>query len=78
MKSTQFSAVLLLVVFWGCSARQQEVAETQESKPAPVDTLRFGGEEHIRSIRQLTRGGENAEVVFFSGRPRISVPINPG
>ena len=53
----------LLPACGGQDAPQQEVQETQ---PAVQDTLRHEEEVHLRNIRQLTFGGENAEAYWSS------------
>jgi TolB protein len=46
------------------------VAHTALSQPAAAD-LRFDGETHLRKIRQLTFGGENAEGYFSFNEERV-------
>ena len=66
MKATlRFTVALLLLA--GCSSSDEtgrEASTQKEPVPASLDTLRFAGEEHLQNIRQLTRGGENAEGYF--------------
>ncbi|MEO0560399.1 MAG: hypothetical protein AAF170_19705, partial [Bacteroidota bacterium] len=52
----------------GCAANSDTPADapaesepTAEAYEAASDTLRFTGEAHLRNIRQLTFGGNNAE-----------------
>ncbi len=52
----------LLPVLTGCGASSQEV-QTGVYDPA-ADSLRFEGETHLRNIRQLTFGGNNAEAYW--------------
>ncbi len=52
--------VLLSAVFFSCSQAQ------------PPDTLRQQQERHLRNIRQLTFGGENAEAYFSFNEKRLS------
>lgn len=69
LRSYRFLHVLLIcaVCFFGC-----ETAPSDEQISTPVsdtydpsqDSLRFDGEVHLRNIRQLTFGGNNAEAYW--------------
>jgi TolB protein len=60
--------VLVLVLLVGCTAEAQPPAEYNPES----DSLRFTGEHHLRNIRQLTFGGNNAEAYFsFNGSQLI-------
>jgi TolB protein len=60
--------LVLVLVVAGCTAEAQAPAEY---KPE-ADSLRFTGEHHLRNIRQLTFGGNNAEAYFsFDGSQLI-------
>jgi len=52
------------------SCRTKQAGMTEASKGAvSVDSLRYPDERHIKNIRQLTFGGDNAEAYFsFNGR----------
>lgn len=39
-------------------------SETEDTVAANVDTLRYEQEKHIQNLRQLTKGGDNAEAYF--------------
>jgi Tol biopolymer transport system component len=58
-------ASLLLLVLAGCTASEgkQEAPMTDTYDPAS-DSLRYAGEVHLRNIRQLTFGGNNAEAYW--------------
>jgi Tol biopolymer transport system component len=58
-----FTAFLLLVLASGCTP-SQEPADTGAAYDRAADSLRFEGEAHIRNIRQLTFGGNNAEAYW--------------
>jgi Tol biopolymer transport system component/Zn-dependent protease with chaperone function len=45
--------------------------ESGGSGAAPIDSLAFPGETHLRNIRQLTFGGQNAEAYFNSTGDRL-------
>ncbi len=57
--------VLIVLFVAGCSTGNPEVQNTgQEQYDPSKDTLRFPGELHLRNIRQLTFGGNNAEAYW--------------
>lgn len=59
-------AVLILLI--GCGAE----AQSTDTSAATDDSLWFNGETHLRNIRQLTFGGNNAEAYFsFDDRQLI-------
>ena len=62
---------LVLIMLPGCESSQSEPAnattpevETAEAYDPATDSLRFTGEVHLRNIRQLTFGGNNAEAYW--------------
>jgi hypothetical protein len=52
-----------LAVLFGVSAAVFSAAQNTQNKPSAVE---FPSEKHLRNVRQLTNGGENAEA-YFSG-----------
>ena len=54
-------AFLALIVLPGCESSQSEPADVEDAYDPATDSLRFAGEVHLRNIRQLTFGGNNAE-----------------
>jgi len=67
MKSRWFVAVAALAAAAGLALRSQTAAGIP-----PEDPLRLPQEKHLRNIRQLTNGGENAEAYFSAdGRKLI-------
>ncbi|HMB89905.1 MAG TPA: hypothetical protein VKP65_03605 [Rhodothermales bacterium] len=63
-------AVLLLLVLPGCKPAELEVDDpsvdltSNTTYDATTDSLRYPGEVHLRNIRQLTFGGNNAEAYW--------------
>lgn len=57
-----FTAILIATLGAGCGSHS--AAETAGQYDAASDSLRFEGESHIRNIRQLTFGGNNAEAYW--------------
>ncbi len=58
---------LLPLFFWACNntgESTESTTTTEETEEAPTDTLSYDGEEHLKNIRQLTFGGDNAEAYF--------------
>lgn len=67
-----------LAVFAACGneAPKEEVAATE---PVNVDTLRYEAEVHIKNLKQLTFGGDNAEAYFsFDDRGLVFQATNEG
>ena len=68
--------VSLLVL--GCSAKQDDqTVETQVPETAPPDTLRYGGEEHLKNIRVYRRDsrvGEHIWRVYRDATYALDVP----
>lgn len=56
-----FLGVLLAVTIGGCA---QPAAPPADKYDPAADSLRFAGEVHLRNVRQLTFGGNNAEAYF--------------
>ncbi len=52
---------LCLLLFAACG---ETPAPEQEQQTQVTDTLRYEGERHLKNIRQLTFGGDNAEAYF--------------
>ncbi|MCH8960459.1 MAG: PD40 domain-containing protein [Bacteroidetes bacterium] len=57
-------AFLALIVLPGCESSQSEPADVEDAYDPATDSLRFAGEVHLRNIRQLTFGGNNAEAYW--------------
>ncbi|MDZ4847033.1 MAG: hypothetical protein SH857_15985 [Chitinophagales bacterium] len=64
-----FSALLCVLLFLASCNNQPAPATTEPITAAPVvDTLRYPEEKHLKNVRQLTFGGDNAEAYFsFAG-----------
>lgn len=78
MKKTNF--LLLLAVLWFLGACDQSPQQEQQAEEivAAVDSLRYPQETHLRNIRQLTFGGNNAEAYFsFDGQKLSFQSDNP-
>ena len=61
--------LLVLIVMPGCESSQSEPDASADTATADAydpstDSLRFTGEVHLRNIRQLTFGGNNAEAYW--------------
>lgn len=56
---------MLVFGLFGCDAEPQEDTTHSEEPPVEaVDSLRLEGESHLKNVRQLTFGGNNAEAYF--------------
>ncbi|RMF24051.1 MAG: hypothetical protein D6765_12260 [Bacteroidetes bacterium] len=70
---------LLPFVFLACQATTPD-SSSEETQPsaATVDTLRKAQEVHLRNVRQLTFGGDNAEAYWsFDNRKLVFQATNP-
>lgn len=59
--------LLTLLTFFSCNDTNEQSSTVQKQETEVVtttDTLRLAGEKHIKNIRQLTFGGDNAEAYF--------------
>ena len=71
MNNKLFFAAILIVVTFSFNSVFQKSGTLQKYEPAK-DSLRFEGEIHLRNIRQLTFGGNNAEAYWsFDSRKLI-------
>ncbi|MFT4603607.1 MAG: TolB protein [Rhodothermales bacterium] len=59
-RAARFGLFLLFIVFAGCDGR----VPMDGGYDAASDSLRFGGETHLRNVTQLTFGGNNAEAYW--------------
>ncbi|HNP97227.1 MAG TPA: hypothetical protein PKJ63_16415, partial [Cyclobacteriaceae bacterium] len=58
--------IVILAFILGVSCMQKTTQETEES--TTVDTLRYQDEKHLKNIKKLTFGGDNAEAYWsFDG-----------
>jgi len=62
----KFVSILLPILMFGCSSMKTEM-QYDESK----DNYKFSGERHLRNIKMLTNGGENAEAYLAFAEDQI-------
>lgn len=69
-----FVALIALLLVASCSTKKNEnsVAEYNEA----ADTLRYANEKHIRNLRQLTFGGDNAEAYWSFDNTKLVFQSN--
>ncbi len=60
----------LMLAMISCAGPSSDQPPVKEQETI-LDTLRQEGEDHLRNIRQLTFGGENAEAYFSSDNSRL-------
>ncbi|MBI5915549.1 MAG: PD40 domain-containing protein [Bacteroidetes bacterium] len=69
MKKYTFLALALAIVFAACHTSKKADNQKDTSYNAAADTLRFAQEKHLRNVRQMTFGGDNAEAYWsFDGK----------
>ena len=68
--------VLLSVILFGACNSNSEETETTTSETENPDTLRYPQENHLRNVRQLTFGGDNAEAYFSFDDQKLTFQSN--
>lgn len=68
----------LLTLLWSCQPQTNNTDNTDAETAEVADTLRYPGETHLKNIRQLTFGGDNAEAYFsFDNSKLVFQATNP-
>ncbi|MEQ9414338.1 MAG: hypothetical protein RIF39_10935, partial [Cyclobacteriaceae bacterium] len=57
----KFYYLFLIVILTACSQKSENQTNEQT---ATADTLRYDDEKHLRNIKQITFGGDNAEAYW--------------
>lgn len=71
-------AILFAIALSACTTPKKEVAEDQYSGPTKKSLIHYEGEKHLKNIRQLTFGGDNAEAYWsFDDSKLIFQATNP-
>lgn len=78
MKRTML-LLLSVLMLWACGEQSsKETGDTATTSEAAADTLRYDQESHLRNLRQLTFGGDNAEAYFsFDDSKLVFQATNP-
>lgn len=75
MKNYSLFAAVVLTIVAACSNQKQ--AQTQETEYDPAaDSLKYENETHIRNLRQLTFGGDNAEAYWSFDNTKLVFQSN--
>ncbi len=71
-------AVSLMLLLTACQSEQP--AAKQDMKPAEAEARNYvmDGETHIKNLRMITDGGENAEAYFSFGQQKLSFQAKTG
>lgn len=72
MKTALFTLTFLITAFAIVSFDNSSAENKTPTKLQPDDKLVMQGEKHLRNIKQLTNGGENAEAYFVADGSRLS------
>ena len=64
MKNTVTLIALSLILFACSSEKKQEHTDAQSGATTYVDSLVYAQEKHLKNVRMLTNGGDNAEAYF--------------
>ncbi|GJM31970.1 MAG: hypothetical protein DHS20C18_09710 [Saprospiraceae bacterium] len=69
---------ILPIALWACGNNTETTKTTTETAAPIVDSLRLDGETHLKNLRQLTFGGDNAEAYFsFDNSHLVFQATNP-
>lgn len=72
-----FCSLLVALVVTACANEGSPATSVAKTEETPVDTLRFEAETHLKNVRQLTFGGDNAEAYFsFDDRQLVFQATN--
>lgn len=72
IKTALFTLAFLITTFAIVSFDNSRAENKASSKPSADDKLVLEGEKHLRNIKQLTFGGENAEAYFVGDGSKLS------
>jgi len=61
MTKYTFLAVMTIAGFASCKSEKQATTASADETTQVADTLRYDNEVHLKNVRQLTFGGDNAE-----------------
>lgn len=76
IRSTIF-ILLVAGLLTACATETSPATLESKTEEAPVDTLRYEAETHLKNLRQLTFGGDNAEAYFsFDDRQLVFQATN--
>ncbi|HMO41069.1 MAG TPA: hypothetical protein PKC76_18920 [Saprospiraceae bacterium] len=75
MRSTLLLVFLAVMLLSACNTTPKQNTETADYN-AEADTLRYPNETHLRNIRQLTFGGDNAEAYFSFDGQHLTVQVS--
>ena len=77
MKSL-FLLLPLLCLLWSCQQEAKTTDQEQETSEQIVDSLRYPQEVHLKNVKQLSFGGDNAEAYFsFDNSKLVFQATNP-
>lgn len=73
MNKFHFSLALVALLMFACQSNSSEASEqTVQEEVVSLDTLRYEEEVHLKNLRQLTFGGDNAEAYWsFDGQSLV-------
>lgn len=71
--------LIMAAIFVGCTSESSQESQTSAASVSEAhDTLRYEQETHIRNLRQLTFGGDNAEAYFSFNDQYLTMQVtNP-
>jgi TolB protein len=73
----KFHFILLSVIFIGCKSSQHKTAYDGKSGATKiVNTIHYSQEKHLKNIKQLTFGGDNAEAYWSFDNTKLTFQAN--
>lgn len=66
----------VFLTFCGDAGEARDASETQLAETTPTDSLRYPQEKHLRNLRQLTDGGDNAEAYWSFDNSKLVFQAN--
>ncbi len=74
----QFIIICLIVLQWGCAPEVKEVSNVSSPDSSKVAMIKYPNEKHLKNIKQLTFGGDNAEAYWSNdGKKLVFQARNP-
>ncbi len=73
----KISVILLSILFFGCKSKQNKTSYDGKSGATKiVNTLHYPQEKHLKNIKQLTFGGDNAEAYWSFDNKKLVFQAN--
>lgn len=71
-KRMKYAATLLMAAYLFAGCNHQNPATTEASTAADTSAIHFAGEKHLKNVKQLSFGGENAEAYWSNDNTMLT------